>query len=47
MSIRPLFHRSRVRLALWYSLVMGGILSLSAYGVYLQCKKRTPATPLG
>ncbi|WP_072622430.1 two-component system sensor histidine kinase RppB [Spirulina major] len=34
MSIRPLFRRSRVRLALWYSLVMGGILSLSAYGVY-------------
>jgi len=34
MSIRPLFRRSRIRLALWYSLVMGGILSLSAYAVY-------------
>lgn len=34
MSIRRLFRRSRIRLALWYSLVMGGILSLSAYAVY-------------
>lgn len=34
MSLHRLFRRSRIRLALWYSLVMGGILSLSAYAVY-------------
>jgi two-component Ni(II)/redox sensor kinase NrsS len=34
MNSYPLFRRSRIRLALWYSLAMGGILSLSAYAVY-------------
>ncbi|MEB3231394.1 MAG: two-component system sensor histidine kinase RppB [Leptolyngbyaceae bacterium] len=34
MSIHQLFRRSRIRLALSYSLVMAGILSLSAYAVY-------------
>lgn len=34
MSIHRLFRRSRIRLALSYSLVMAGILSLSAYAVY-------------
>ncbi|MDX1978190.1 MAG: two-component system sensor histidine kinase RppB [Pseudanabaenaceae cyanobacterium bins.68] len=29
-----LFRRSRIRLALWYSLVMGSILSLSGFAVY-------------
>lgn len=34
MSTYGLFRRSRTRLALWYSLVMGGILSLSSLAVY-------------
>jgi len=34
MSTHRLFRRSRIRLALWYSLVMGGILSLSGFAVY-------------
>jgi two-component system, OmpR family, Ni(II)-sensor and/or redox sensor kinase NrsS len=34
MNIRLLFRRSRTRLALGYVLVMGGILSLSGFGVY-------------
>jgi two-component system, OmpR family, Ni(II)-sensor and/or redox sensor kinase NrsS len=34
MNIHLLFRRSRTRLALWYALVMGGILSLSGFGVY-------------
>lgn len=34
MSTHRLFRRSRIRLALWYSLVMGAILSLSGLVVY-------------
>ncbi|HEY9661073.1 MAG TPA: two-component system sensor histidine kinase RppB [Allocoleopsis sp.] len=34
MNIQPLFRRSRTRLALWYAVVMGSILSLSGFGVY-------------
>lgn len=34
MTTYRLFRRSRIRLALWYSLVMGGILSLSGFAVY-------------
>ena len=34
MKKSPLFHHSRLRLALWYSLVMGVILSLSGLGMY-------------
>jgi len=34
MNIQPLFRRSRTRLAFWYAVVMGGILSLSGFGVY-------------
>lgn len=34
MNSYQLFHRSRIRLALWYALVMGVILSLSGLGVY-------------
>ncbi len=34
MNINPLFRRSRVKLALWYAVVMGGILSLSGLGMY-------------
>lgn len=34
MNSHQLFHRSRVRLALWYALVMGVILSLSGFGMY-------------
>lgn len=34
MNIHLLFRRSRIRLALWYALVMGGILSLSSFAVY-------------
>ncbi len=34
MNSHQLFRRSRIRLALWYALVMGAILSLSGLGVY-------------
>jgi two-component system, OmpR family, Ni(II)-sensor and/or redox sensor kinase NrsS len=34
MNIHQLFRRSRVRLALWYAVVMGSILSLSGLGMY-------------
>lgn len=34
MNSRQLFRRSRIRLALWYALVMGVILSLSGFGMY-------------
>ncbi|MGM0455925.1 MAG: two-component system sensor histidine kinase RppB [Cyanobacteriota bacterium] len=34
MNSYQLFRRSRIRLALWYTLVMGGILGLSGFGVY-------------
>jgi two-component Ni(II)/redox sensor kinase NrsS len=34
MKKSPLFYHSRLRLALWYSLVMGVILSLSGLGMY-------------
>ncbi|PZV11561.1 MAG: two-component sensor histidine kinase [Leptolyngbya sp.] len=34
MNSHQLFRRSRTRLALWYALVMGGILSLSGFGMY-------------
>jgi two-component system, OmpR family, Ni(II)-sensor and/or redox sensor kinase NrsS len=34
MNSRQLFRRSRSRLALWYALVMGAILSLSWFGMY-------------
>jgi two-component Ni(II)/redox sensor kinase NrsS len=34
MSIHLLFRRSRIRLALWYALVMGGILGISGFGMY-------------
>jgi two-component Ni(II)/redox sensor kinase NrsS len=34
MNSHQLFRRSRVRLALWYALVMGVILSLSGFGMY-------------
>jgi two-component system, OmpR family, Ni(II)-sensor and/or redox sensor kinase NrsS len=34
MNSHQLFYRSRVRLALWYALVMGVILSLSGFGMY-------------
>lgn len=33
MNSQQLFRRSRLRLAAWYALVMGGILSLSGLGV--------------
>ncbi|MEL6381604.1 MAG: two-component system sensor histidine kinase RppB [Cyanobacteria bacterium J06626_18] len=33
MNSQQLFHRSRLRLAAWYALVMGGILSLSGLGM--------------
>jgi two-component Ni(II)/redox sensor kinase NrsS len=33
MNSQQLFRRSRLRLALWYALVMGGILSLSGFGM--------------
>jgi two-component system, OmpR family, Ni(II)-sensor and/or redox sensor kinase NrsS len=34
MNSQQLFRRSRIRLALWYALVMGVILSLSGFGLY-------------
>jgi two-component system, OmpR family, Ni(II)-sensor and/or redox sensor kinase NrsS len=34
MSIQHLFRRSRTRLALWYVVVMGMVLSLSGLGIY-------------
>lgn len=34
MNSHQLFRRSRTRLALWYALVMGVILSLSGFGMY-------------
>ncbi|CDM93874.1 MAG: ATP-binding protein [Limnospira sp. PMC 1291.21] len=34
MNSYQLFRHSRIRLALWYALVMGGILGLSGFGVY-------------
>ncbi|HEY9827903.1 MAG TPA: two-component system sensor histidine kinase RppB [Stenomitos sp.] len=34
MNINRLFRRSRTQLALWYTLIMGGILSLSGFVVY-------------
>ncbi len=34
MERNPIFHQTRFRLAVWYSLVMGGILGLSGFGVY-------------
>lgn len=34
MNIRLLFRRSRIRLAFWYALAMGSILSLSGLGMY-------------
>lgn len=34
MNIRLLFRRSRIRLALWYVVMMGGILSLSGLVIY-------------
>jgi two-component Ni(II)/redox sensor kinase NrsS len=34
MNSYQLFRRSRIRLALWYALVMGVILSLSGFGMY-------------
>ncbi|ACC80440.1 two-component system sensor histidine kinase RppB [Nostoc punctiforme] len=34
MERNPIFHQTRFRLAVWYSLVMGGILGLSGLGVY-------------
>lgn len=34
MNIRLLFRRSRIRLAFWYTLVMGSILGLSGLGMY-------------
>ncbi|MEH2067700.1 MAG: two-component system sensor histidine kinase RppB [Nostoc sp.] len=34
MDGNPIFHQTRLRLAAWYTLVMGGILGLSALGVY-------------
>ncbi len=34
MNTQQLFRRSRVRLALWYALVMGVILGVSGYGMY-------------
>ncbi|MFM6356348.1 MAG: two-component system sensor histidine kinase RppB, partial [Planktothrix sp.] len=34
MNIRLLFRRSRIRLAVWYTLVMGSILGLSGLGMY-------------
>ena len=34
MNIHQMFRRSRTRLALWYAVVMGGILSLSGFGMY-------------
>jgi two-component Ni(II)/redox sensor kinase NrsS len=33
MNSQPLFRRSRLRLAAWYAVVMGGILSLSGLGM--------------
>lgn len=34
MNSQQLFRRSRLRLASWYALVMGGILSLCGFGMY-------------
>lgn len=34
MERNPIFHQTRLRLAAWYTLVMGGILGLSSLGVY-------------
>ncbi|MFB2768100.1 two-component system sensor histidine kinase RppB [Pelatocladus sp. BLCC-F211] len=34
MEGNPIFHQTRLRLAAWYTLVMGGILGLSGLGVY-------------
>ncbi|MDJ0731092.1 MAG: hypothetical protein QNJ33_13970 [Crocosphaera sp.] len=34
MKTSQLFRHSRLRLAVWYTLVMGIILSLSALGIY-------------
>lgn len=34
MNIQLLFRRSRIHLALWYAVIMGGILGLSGFGVY-------------
>ncbi|OUL18256.1 two-component sensor histidine kinase [Nostoc sp. RF31YmG] len=34
MQRNPIFHQTRLRLAAWYTLVMGGILGLSGLGVY-------------
>lgn len=34
MNAQQLFRRSRIRLALWYALVMGVILGLSGFGMY-------------
>ncbi|BCL39560.1 two-component sensor histidine kinase [Nostoc sp. MS1] len=34
MKRNPIFHETRLRLAAWYALVMGGILGLSGLGVY-------------
>ncbi|MCP6760191.1 MAG: HAMP domain-containing histidine kinase [Fischerella sp. CENA71] len=34
MEGNPIFHQTRLRLAAWYTLVMGGILVLSSLGVY-------------
>ncbi|MGP1383399.1 MAG: two-component system sensor histidine kinase RppB [Thainema sp.] len=34
LSSQKLFHRSRIRLACWFTLAMGGILSLSGFAMY-------------
>lgn len=34
MERNPIFYQTRLRLAAWYTLVMGGILGLSSLGVY-------------
>lgn len=34
LSSQQLFHRSRIRLACWFTLAMGGILSLSGFAMY-------------
>jgi len=34
MEGNPIFRQTRLRLAVWYTLVMGGIVGLSGLGVY-------------
>lgn len=34
MERNPIFHQTRLQLAAWYTLVMGGILGLSGLGIY-------------